>query len=62
MELVFLLYKLFLEWKMLTDARNFPQLDHLGDRVGIKTEELVPQTSCECEQPINSRVENVHTL
>lgn len=56
MELVFLLHKLFLERKMLIGARNFPQLAHLGDSVSIKIKNLVPQTSCDREQPINSPV------
>lgn len=54
MELVFLLHKLFLERKMLLDARNFPQLAHLGDSVSMKIKDSVAQTSCDCEQPINS--------
>lgn len=56
MELVFLLCKLFLERKMLVDARLFTQLARDGDSVGIKIEDLVPQTGCDWEEPINSLV------
>lgn len=56
MELVFFMCKLLLERKILINARSFPQLVLVGNSMGIKIEDLVPRTSCDCKQPINSLV------